>query len=250
MPDVTEDTSAEDEVTLTLFVACYNEEENIVATLDTVAAACAEAALSFEVIVIDDASSDRSVELIEQYQKDHPDLPIRLFVNEKNQGLAVNYVEAAFKGRGTWYRLICGDDVEPKETLVDVFRHIGEADLVIPYQVECPGRSAMRRAISEFFTVLVNFISGNHVRYYNGLPLTRRYYAMRWHSGSHGFGYSADLITRLLSRGVSYIEVPVKARERAAGESKAITFRNICSVFHSLLNIFIRRVSEILFGHS
>ena len=39
-------------------------------------------------------------------------------VNEFNQGLGVNYVEAAFIGGGRYYRAICGDDVESKETLV------------------------------------------------------------------------------------------------------------------------------------
>jgi glycosyltransferase involved in cell wall biosynthesis len=233
---------------LTLFVACYNEEENIEATLDTVAAACMELGITYEMIVIDDGSRDRSVELVRAYIERYPERNVRLVVNAENQGLGVNYVEAAFLGRGEWYRLICGDNVEPKETFVKVFSHIGKADLIIPYQTACPGRPMSRVLLSRAYTFLVNCISGYNIRYYNGLCLTRRQLVMRWHPSSHGFGIQADLVTRLLSRGVSYLEVPVEARERATGTSKAITLRNFCSVAHSLLNIAIRRISKIVYG--
>lgn len=233
---------------LTLFVACYNEEENIKDTLDTVVEACREVQISYEIIVIDDASRDRSVEIIRNYGETHPEVNLKLVVNAENQGLGTNYVEGAFLGSGEWYRLICGDNVEPKETLVTVFSHLGKADLIIPYHSKVPGRSTSRSLLSKAYTWLVNTISGNSIRYYNGLCLTRRRLVMRWHPASHGFGIQADLITRLISIGASYLEVPVEARERANGNSKAITFRNFCSVGHSLLNIFIRRCSKILYG--
>jgi glycosyltransferase involved in cell wall biosynthesis len=234
--------------TLTLFVACYNEEENIKDTLDTVVEACAEVNVSYEIIVIDDASKDRSVEIIQNYVLTHPLVKLKLVVNAQNQGLGTNYVEGAFLGSGEWYRLICGDNVEPKETLVKVFSQIGKADLIIPFQVNCPGRSASRMLLSKAYTSLVNAISGNSIRYYNGLCLTKRWLVMRWHPSSHGFGIQADLVTRLISVGATYLELPVDARERANGNSKAITFKNFCSVGHSLLNIFIRRCSKILYG--
>jgi glycosyltransferase involved in cell wall biosynthesis len=233
---------------LTLFVACYNEEENIEATLDTVSEACEELKITYEMIVIDDASTDRSVELVRAYSARYPERRVRLVVNAENQGLGVNYVEAAFLGHGEWYRLICGDNVEPKETFLKVFSQIGKADLIIPYQTSCPGRPWSRVLLSRTYTFLVNLISGYNIRYYNGLCLTRRALVMRWHSSSHGFGVQADLVTRLLSRGVSYLEVPVEARERATGTSKAITVRNFCSTAHSLLNIAIRRISKIVYG--
>jgi len=240
----------DEEIQLTVFVACYNEEPNIRETLETVAAACREIGITFEIVVIDDASRDRSVEVIQLFEKDHPDVRFILKVNPANEGLGSNYAEAAFLGHGTWYRLVCGDNVEPKETLVKVFSQIGKADLIIPYRPDESSRSRFRQLISKTFTWFVNFISGHHIRYYNGLPLTRRYYVMRWHSNAHGFGFQADLITRLLDRGVSYLEIPVTGHERTAGESTALTLRNLGSVAHSLLTLVIRRMSKLVYGRS
>jgi glycosyltransferase involved in cell wall biosynthesis len=240
----------EEEIQLTVFVACYNEEQNIQETLETVVAACREVELRFEIIVIDDASRDRSVEIIQSFQKNNPDVALILKINPANEGLGNNYAEAAFIGHGTWYRLVCGDNVEPKETLVKVFSQAGKADLIIPYRPDESSRSGFRQLVSKCFTALVNFTSGHHIRYYNGLPLTRRYYVMRWHSNAHGFGFQADLITRLLDRGVSYLEIPVEGHERAAGSSAALTLKNLCSVAHSLLTLLIRRVAKIVYGRN
>jgi hypothetical protein len=68
---------------------------------------------------------------------------------------------------------------------------------------------------------------------------------MRWHTNYRGFGFQADMITRLLDEGFSYIEVPVTAQERTKGSSKALTLRNFFSVAHTLVDLFIRRIGRI-----
>lgn len=235
---------------ITIFVACLNEEHGILPTLETVLAALKDAGCSYDVIVIDDASSDSTVDRVIDFQAAHPTEPITLYVHEVNQGLGANFAEAAFRGRGRYYRLVCGDNVESKETLVSVLRRMGEADIILTYPATVHGRSWMRRLTSRTFTHLVNILSGHRVRYYNGLAINLRYNVMRWHSHSHGFGFQADLITRLLDMGATYVEVPVVQTERSGGGSKAITFRNFCSVCHTLLDIFIRRVGRLVHPQS
>ena len=236
---------------ITLFVACYNEAGNIEGTLDVIRAACAQAGITYEVVIIDDASTDGSPEIIQRYMLAHPEMPIRLHLNPKNMGLGENFGEAAFMGLGEYYRLVCGDNVEPVETLVKIFREIGKADLILSYRPEdVEGKAFGRKILSGLYTRIVNCLSGYNIHYYNGLPVFRRYDVMRWNPNSHGFGFQADLITRLLDRGATYIEVPTTAHERNDGKPKAINFRNLCSVAHSLLNIFIRRLSKFVYGHS
>jgi glycosyltransferase involved in cell wall biosynthesis len=234
-------------IDLTLFIACYNEAANILDTLETVAAAVREVGCSCEVLIIDDASTDRSAELIRSYQEAHPELPIVLHVNPVNRGLARNFVEATFLGRGRYYKLVCGDNVESQETLVRILRYMGEADIVLPYHDRCEGKSRTRMFLSRAFTRLVNLVSGHSLRYYNGLALYRRYHVMRWHSNSSGFGFQADLVTRLLDEGASHVEVRCEARERAHGKSRALTLLNFFSVAHTLLEIASRRLRRTLF---
>lgn len=243
-------TEIQNDCDITLFVACFNEEQGIIPTLETALAALKEVACSYDIVIIDDASTDRSVDLVRRFQDAHPDEPITLYVNETNQGLGANFAEGAFRGRGKYYRLVCGDNVESKETLVSALRHLGDADIILTYPGEVRGRSWFRQTVSRTYTALVNAIGGHSIRYYNGLPINLRYNVMRWHSNSHGFGFQADLITRLLDLQATYIEVPVIQEERAGGRSKAFTFRNICSVAHSLLEILIRRIAKFVHPQS
>jgi glycosyltransferase involved in cell wall biosynthesis len=222
-------------IDLTIFVSCYNEEEYIVKTLDPV---------SFEIIIIDDCSSDRSSDLVDDYIRTHPDARIILRRNKVNRGLAQNYLDAAFLGKGKYYRLICGDDAEPKDTMITVFREIGQADMLIPYYVSAEGKSLYRRLLSNAYSGLVNLITGFRLHYYNGLAVHLRYNVMRWHPNTRGFGFQADIICMLLDQGFNYKEIPVRTVERKGGDSKALTFRNFLSVTHTLIDIIIRRIAN------
>ena len=205
---------------ITLFVACFNEEAAILATLETLLAALAEVGCTYDIVVVDDASTDRSAPIVREFMAQHPDVPLTLVVNDLNQGLGVNYVEAAFRGTGKYYRTICGDNVETKETLVTVFKRLGEAEILLTYHTDASARTRSRRFISYCFTNLVNLLSGCRIKYYNGLPVLLRYDVMRWHPNSPGFGFQADLVTRLIYMGATYLEIPVVAGERTTGRSK------------------------------
>jgi glycosyltransferase involved in cell wall biosynthesis len=233
---------------LSLVVPCLNEEARIQGTLDSIASAMRELPHTYEVLVIDDGSTDQTSEKVKAYVAAHPDLPIRLHINARNRGLTRSYVDGAFLSQGKYYRMVCGDNVEPKETLIAVLRHLGEADMIIPYHVEVPGKSAFRKWLSGFYTHLVNGLSGYQIRYYNGLAAHLRYNVMRWGSYSFGFGFQAELITRLLDESATFIEVPVTAtHQEKSGGNSALNINNFFSVGHTLLEVCIRRVRKRAF---
>ncbi|WP_315763411.1 glycosyltransferase [Bradyrhizobium sp. SZCCHNS2005] len=234
----------DDPLDLTLFVSCYNEAAYIVETLEMIANLAEQAGLRYEIIVIDDTSKDNSREMLATYVQEHPTKNILLRFNRINKGLAQNYMDAAFLGCGKYYRLICGDHAETPESTLAVFRAIGTADIIVPYYTEVEGKSAWRRTISNLFTGLLNGMTGNKLHYYNGLPVHLRRNVMRWHSDSRGFGFQADTLCRLIDLGFDYREIPITAVERRTGKSNALTFRNLLSVTHTLLEIGIRRLSN------
>jgi glycosyltransferase involved in cell wall biosynthesis len=233
---------------LTIFIPCYNEREFIGPTIETVRQALKEiGTISYEIIVVDDCSKDGSSEVVKNYIAAHPDEHIVLRTNKVNRGLAQNYLDIACVGRGKYYRLICGDDAEPKETMLAVFREIGQADMIIPYYVSNEGKSLYRRLLSVSYTAIVNFVSGFRLHYYNGLAVHMRYNVIRWHPNTRGFGFQADIICMLLDQGFSYKEVPVKSIERHPEGSNALTFRNALSVAHTLVDLIFRRIANLVY---
>lgn len=247
--DASADPLLTDSLDLTICVPCKNEEVNVLATLEGIVSAVTEVGCSYEVIVIDDGSTDKTSDLVRQYQREHPSLPIRLHRNPKNLGLSKTYVNGAFLGRGKYYRYIGGDNCEPKEAIVRILRMMGKADIIIPFHEQLTGKSAVRVAVSKLYTFLVNLLSGYSIRYYNGCAVHLRYNILRWHSYAYGFGFQADLITRLLQQGATYLQVPVRVGHTNKGRGASpFHVRNIVSTGHTLFEIFRRRINIALFG--
>ena len=124
--------------------------------------------------------------------------------------------------------------------------------MVVPFQEQknVLGKSPARKLLSNTFTFLVNTISGHKIKYYNGLAIHLRYNVLRWHPSSYGFGFQADIITRLLDEGATYMQIPSSSVDRKGGASSAMTLRNTLSVGHTLLELAIRRLRRLLYGHN
>src|SRR5690242_18512945 len=71
---------------LSVLVPCFNEERLIIAMLERVRTASLVYDTEIEVIVVDDASSDRTFDLLTHYQQANDDFPLRLYRQEKNSG--------------------------------------------------------------------------------------------------------------------------------------------------------------------
>ncbi len=232
-------------IDLSIVVPCLNEEGNVIDTIKTIIAAVKQVGCSYEIIVIDDASRDRTTAVVEEFQANHPDLPIRLQKNLVNRGYGGSYFDGAYLGQGKYYALVCGDNVFPQESLVAIFSKMGTVDIVVPV-VDAENRNPIRKLLSSAFTQLVNLISGYSLGYYNGCSLYLRESVIQWDSKTYGFGFQAELLTSMLNAGATYTEVHIRTRERQSGSSKAITWKNFRSTTISLLRILRGRIRKEL----
>lgn len=225
---------------ISFVVPCFNEEDNVADTLYEIVKCMTNLGKTFEIIVIDDCSTDRTVEKVLGFIDANKDVPVRLRRNLVNQGWAQNFVDGAFVSRGKFYRMIPGDNVERAEEMQKVVSLAGTADLVVPYQTVAEGKPRLRVMLSGVFTGIVNLLSGNKLKYYNGCSLYYTFDIMRWHVSTGGYGFQAETLTRMLRLGFSYVEVDVHAFDRLGGKSKAINFINFLSAAHSLSEIFLQ----------
>jgi glycosyltransferase involved in cell wall biosynthesis len=94
---------------LSYVVLSYNYERYIRRTLESI---FAQSVQDFEIVVVDDASSDRSVEVVESFN----DPRIRLLRNDTNRGGAASYNRAVEAARGEWLVNLDADDwVAPRK---------------------------------------------------------------------------------------------------------------------------------------
>lgn len=232
---------------ISYFVPCLNEEKNIGKTIDTIITASQECKYSFEILVFDDHSNDKSADVIHEKIRAYPTVPIRLYKLPITRGLARNYIDGSYLARGRFYMLVNGDNAEPLESIKTIISQANQADIIIPVFKGNDQRTVVRRTISRVFTFFVNLLSGNKIHYYNGPCLHRRFNIMRWHADTDGFAYQAEIITKLIQEGATYKEVVVENHDRVYGASSAFRFKNFLAVSHSLFQIYLRRLRYDIF---
>jgi len=230
---------------ITFFIPALNEERSIIKTLGKIIEVMKKINLTFELIVINDGSTDNTRILVENYMM-HVTIPIRLVNNKVRRGLGHNYVSAAFLGLGEYYMMICGDNAETEESIINIISEKGKADIVIPYFGDWDARNRIRKTISHVFTFIINVISGNKIYYYNGTVLHLRDNVQRCHPMATGFAYQAELLDLLIADHKSYVEIKVANNDRDIGYSRAFYLQNFLSVAHSCLQIILRRIRRII----
>lgn len=88
-------------------MATYNGERFIREQLDSLAW---QTLLPCELVVCDDGSTDRTLEIVENFAKTAP-FPVRVYRNEQNLGYADNFLKAASLCDGEWISFCDQDDV-------------------------------------------------------------------------------------------------------------------------------------------
>lgn len=235
------DNNAEYEYELTAFIPCLNEESRVAGALDNIFESADRKKIKVEAIVFDDGSTDSTTRVVQNYILENPLRSVRLFSLKKNRGLGLNFIDGAFLAKGRYYRAVAGDNYEFPASHDLILECIGEKDIILPIYVDVQGRSMIRTFVSGLFSRCVNVASGRKIKYYNGFAVYKTWQVRRYAIESSGFGFQAELTTRLLQEGASYKEIILPATAQPG--SKAISIKNFISVSHSLFRIFARRIS-------
>ncbi len=234
-------------VDLTIYVPCYNEAKLIPKTLETIRQATSVFSFTYEVLIFDDGSLDRSSDVVNDYIRQHHLEGQYVLVSDgKNRGVGTNYFRAAEMGRGTYFIVFFGDNSEPVESMIKMFNLMGKADVIIPYidtrflpgRFNTDHRGFLRRTTSILYAGLVRLLSGQHLHYFNGFVMHRRENVLQNRVMASGLGYQSELLCKVLGNpSVTFLEVRVSCWSRESGMPTAFRLKNIISVGGSLWRI-------------
>lgn len=114
---------------VSVIIACYNQEKYITETLDSL---LAQSMSDFEVIVVNDGSTDGSLKIIEQYA---PKFGNRLcIINQQNQGVVSARNNGVKKALGEWIFALDSDDKIAPTCLEKLYNAAlaGKGDVICP----------------------------------------------------------------------------------------------------------------------
>ncbi|MCI1273895.1 MAG: glycosyltransferase [Clostridiaceae bacterium] len=97
---------------ISFVVTSYNYEKYILKTLESIKN---QTYKNFEIIVVDDKSTDNSVDIIKQFIKDNPDLKIQFIEHNENLGQLKAFQTGLKSANGQFVSFIDSDDVIVKD---------------------------------------------------------------------------------------------------------------------------------------
>jgi dolichol-phosphate mannosyltransferase len=212
---------------VTVIVPAYNEEANIEAALDSIQGALARVA-DWEIIVIDDGSRDRTGEVARLRAKKDP--RIRVFTHPVNSGFGTVFQSGLRLASKEYLTIFPGDNDMSGDSLCDIIKARGQADLIISYVGGGHTRSLFRRTVSATYVGILNLLFGLRLRYYNGPFIYKTSLVRGITIRSTGMSVLSECLVRLIKKGYSYKAIPIVHTGRRASESKAISVRSLIAV--------------------
>jgi glycosyltransferase involved in cell wall biosynthesis len=120
---------------ISVVIPCYNEEENAAAICKAAIDVLEPLGLSFDIIFIDNDSTDRTVEIIKGICA--VDSRVRLIVNSRNFGQMRSPTHAIYQARGRAVIGLCADFQDPPELIPQMIaRWQAGADIVLGVRQE------------------------------------------------------------------------------------------------------------------
>ena len=207
---------------LLVFVIAYHAETTLSAVLERIPRLVLET-WDAEVLVVDDASTDRTFDIGRSYQAAHPELPLTVLRNAYNQGYGgnqkVGYAYAIAHGFDV-VAMVHGDGQYAPEELPRLLTPLrsGSADAVFGSRM-MPPRNALKGGMplykfvgNRILTALQNFVLGTRLsEFHSGYRLYRvaTLKSLPFPLNSNDFHFDTEIILQLLNAGARIAELPI-----------------------------------------
>ena len=228
---------------LTVVVPCFNEEQGISATVEKILGgleaalpmAGAPGALWFEVLIVDDGSTDGSAAAIEALGRSSSS--VRSLRHDRNEGYGAALKTALRSTRSELVAMTDADGSYPSERLGELVRALQDADMVVGSRAaDDPHYPTLRRVPKAFLTWWVSWLVGRRVPDINsGFRAFRRAEALRFLPLlPDGFSFTTTVTIAMLRSGLRVRWMPIATAPRR-GRSKIRPLRDTTAFVQLIL---------------
>jgi glycosyltransferase involved in cell wall biosynthesis len=225
---------------LSVIIPVYNEESTVGEVLERVLAVD----IPKEIIVVDDGSHDRTIEIVRQ-KAATTDQVVKVHSNEINVGKGAAIRRGLRQATGDVVLIQDADlELDPNEyrLIVEPFER-GEADVVYGSRFRNRGYFLHYRQIP-FLSRLVNWLLAGTVNlFWPGAHITDEATAYKAFRADlvkslplrcNGFEFCPEVTARILNKKIKIKEVPITYHPRTVKEGKKVTWKDGVKAFYTL----------------
>lgn len=222
---------------LSVFFPAYNEEKNIEKTVDEAIDTCQKVASEFEIIVVDDGSSDSTPLILEKLQKKYPF--VRTITHNPNRGYGGALKSGMYAAK---YEYVAFTDSDGQFNFSQIDRfipYITDYQLVIGYRIN-RAEGIVRWCNAKLWGTLVTLLFGLQCRDVDCAFKLFKKEVIDTIPGleSEGALISTEFLVKSKNAGFKCKEVPVDHFERKAGKPTGANITVIARAFTELFKLW------------
>jgi dolichol-phosphate mannosyltransferase len=220
-----EEYSTNDIQCISIIIPTLNEADNIAELITRLDQLLTQEAITYEVIIVDDHSTDNTVAIAEAVIKDHA-LPARVLMKQGSPGKSFSLMEGFAAARFDILAMIDGDLQYSPESLLEVIHHVVYTDIVVGDRRRSARNSGLLRGIlSQVFVRIISLLFGTNSDIQSGLKVFRRHIYEEISSHTGKWGLDLHLVVHAVHKGylVTNVSVPVQARQGGSSKVRTIT---------------------------
>jgi glycosyltransferase involved in cell wall biosynthesis len=202
-------------VDVAVVIPAFNEHDGVGPTVDRVRAALADTPLSFDIVVVDDGSTDATAEQAERHGA-------RVIRVPENRGYGAALKTGILHSRSEHVIIIDADGTYPPETIPDLLALMKDADMAVGARAaDDTSIARARRPAKKVLSLLASYLAGRRIPDLNsGLRIMRRSVLMEFlHILPAGFSFTTTITLALLCNNYLVTYLPIACAPRV-GSSK------------------------------
>lgn len=233
---------------ISFVIPCYNEARRLsTGLLPALNFLVSKLGKRFEIVFVDDGSTDQTRQVLELFQRNFNQIPIDIISYRPNRGKGYAVKSGVLAARGKKIVVTDADFSVALENAIEFIGRLDEFDLIIGTKKHVAAevfkaQNWTRRFLGKGYTVLTNLILGISFSDITcGLKAFRREAARDIFSQQRleGWSYDAEILYLAVRRRYKILELPVRWRHVEGSKVKALrdTFRSL----KELINLRLRR---------
>ncbi|MDP1722113.1 MAG: glycosyltransferase family 2 protein [Candidatus Gottesmanbacteria bacterium] len=227
---------------ISIIMPAYNEAGNLDRAVSSVSDVCKKLRIPYEIIIINDGSSDDTGAAAQKIAKKSPH--VQVIQSPQNMGFGHAFRLGLARASFDYTTLFPSDNEMKKESLEDLIKARNKADFISAYMANPLMRTIDRRIISHLFVTVCNLLFHLDLRYYTGPFMCKTSLVKQAGLASDGNTFLAELRIRLIGRGATLLEIPFLFEPRRSGVASVFRWKTI---YHTA-KILVDLVSEDITG--
>lgn len=220
---------------VSIVIPAYNEGKGISPTLQKVRQVLETAGMVWEIIVVDDGSTDDTAVIVQQHDF------VRLLRHPQNKGYGASLKTGIRQAYHDVVIIIDADGTYPCETIPTLAEAMESYDMVVGARTgETVQVPLVRRPAKWLLNRLANYLSGMEIPDLNsGLRAFRREVVMQYFRQlPAGFSFTTSITLAMLTNDYNVLYVPVDYFKRM-GRSKIRPFRDTINFFSLVVRVIL-----------